>query len=269
MLFVKRRKCLSWLACVVALCLMAIPAQAVENQGVGSYGLQAKLSCYVNAMGGVEFGEPLLEKAVLNIQEDGEESITLHLCKSSVTIYSVTCDTFVDANPGNTEAGAELDNGTIGYYDADGKLITDGVSYTLSEDTALNAANEAVRYVQSITFPIAERRETYALALYINSNVMGVQFGSKYAATLTVNWEADAGEVAEETHPKETAPEAEKMDGLFIYPAGTVESENPQTVVVPQEEQQGVPWGGVVFAAGLIFGGAVMVISTTGGKEDA
>lgn len=48
-----------------------------------------------------------------------------------------------------------------------------------------------VHYVSSMTFPIDSTKDTYELTLYVNSNVMGVQFGagsSSNPATLTVDW---------------------------------------------------------------------------------
>lgn len=158
----------------------------------GTYSVDASLSCYVAAMGGVEFGAPLMTDTEYNIAEDGTQTLTLYFTKSSVTIYSITCYTFIDIAPatGETPAEGQPDNGTIGYYAGD-TLVTEGVTYTLSEDTAPNPAGEEVHYVDSITFPIEEKADTYELTLFINSNVMGVQFTKGgYAATLTVNWDS-------------------------------------------------------------------------------
>jgi hypothetical protein len=166
---------------------MSIYAKTTDNLNAGTYNISASLSCYVNAMGGVEFGESLLKSAQLIVDKDGNKKIKLNLTKASVTIYSVTCDTFVDASPSGTaqESGSNVTNGTIGYYDKNGKLKTKGVTYTLSNDTALNSQNEAVKYVNSITFPVDSVANTYKLTLFINSNVMGMQFDP---ATLTVDW---------------------------------------------------------------------------------
>ncbi|MCM1115452.1 MAG: hypothetical protein NC397_08155 [Clostridium sp.] len=162
-------------------------AAAADNLNEGTYSISAKLSCYVNAMGGVEFGAPLLKSAQLIVDKKGNKKIKLHLTKASVTIYSVTCDTFVDASPAGTaqESDSNVPNGTIGYYNKNGKLKTNGVTHTMSSDTALNSQNEAVKYVESITFPVDSVADTYKLTLFINSNVMGMQFDP---ATLTVDW---------------------------------------------------------------------------------
>ncbi len=202
-------------------------AAALSDYEPGTYEIEAELSCYVNAMGGVEFGGPLLTSAVLNVDEDGTASITLNLTKSSVTIYSVTCDTFIDADPAYVTDDRGVTSGTIGYYDEDGNLTTKGVSYTLSEDTALNTADEEVNYVDSITFPLTYESDTYNLTLYVNSNVMGVQFcnenddaeSATYPATLTVYWDGASESI--ETKEDESEVGGEDMDGLTLYSAAS------------------------------------------------
>ena len=167
-----------------------------ENLPAGEYAVRASLSCYVNAMGGVEFGAPLLKGAALIVDGAGNRSLKLAFGKSSVTIYSVTCDTFIDINPSYQTEDRGVKSGTLGFYDGNGVLQTAGVTHTLSQDTALNASNEAVHYVDAISFPLTEKSGEYRLTLYINSNVMGVQFCEKndkatattYQAVLTVDW---------------------------------------------------------------------------------
>lgn len=212
----------------------------------GTYSLDASLSCYINAMGGVEFGAPMLKSAVLTVKEDGSKSITMNLKKSVVNIYSVTCDTFIDPAPAGAVTEGSVPAGTIGYYDADGTLVTSGVSYGMSEDTAMNSRQEQVSYVTSITFPVEWESDSYGLSLYVNSNVMGTQFSNeKYPAKLAVNWESvyaqSATETAETTaaeteaaetktvettvaeteviEPETTAPNRTEMDGLNLYQA--------------------------------------------------
>lgn len=235
-------------ALLAALPLRAAGAEtgALELEA-GTYPVQASLSCYVNAMGGVEFGAPLLEGAELTVAEDGAASLTLYLGKSSVTIYSVTCDTFVDADPASTSEFRGVENGTLGYYDGDGVLHTEDVTYTLSQDTALNPRDEAVAYVDSITFPVTELAEEIHLTMYINSNVMGVQFcdendaaeAATYPCTLTVDWsgltggtpegtgEAGTGQdgTASEGETEAATSEVVEMDGLNVHYAGGGETE--------------------------------------------
>ena len=188
----------------------------------GTYEVEANLSCFVNAMGGVEFGAPLLERAEVTIGEDDKGVISLYFVKSSVTIYNVTCDTYIDPNE------------TLGYYDKDGNLQTELLEITMSseEDLALNPNGESVSYLTSVSFPLDQITDTYQLALYINSNVMGTQFGvGDYSATLKVDWstvpEAVEGEVVSETVVEEvdekTNEEVENFNyGLIAGISGTV-----------------------------------------------
>lgn len=139
-------------------------------------------------MGGVEFGGPLLASAEVTVSS-GNANLKLTFRKSAVTIYGITCDTFIDTNPGGSANGQGIQAGTIGYYDKNGNLNTSNVTTTLSADTALNSANEAVHYATSMSFPLDCVTTTYQLTLYVNSNVMGMQFGAgSYPATLTIDW---------------------------------------------------------------------------------
>lgn len=136
----------------------------------GTYGLKANLSCYVNAMGGVEFGQALLKNAELIVAKDGSASIKLYYGTSSVTIYGVTADTYVGTSTSN---GA----GTIAYYNG---------SEWVDAKYTTNSAGQ----VTTMTFPISKIQNTYKLAMVVGSNVMSTQFGadSNYDATLTINW---------------------------------------------------------------------------------
>lgn len=178
-------------------CIGSVSASAAgyDNLPQGTYQITASLSCYVNAMGGVEFGGPLLKSATVKVASDGSRTMTLHLGKSQVTIYNITCDTFVDAAPSYVTETNGITAGTIGYYTADGKLVTGDASYTLSSDTAENAQKEQIHYVDTVTFPIGRESSTYYLTLYVNSNVMGTQFTKDgYPAVLTVDWSSvDSG----------------------------------------------------------------------------
>lgn len=191
----------------------------------GTYSLDASLSCYINAMGGVEFGAPMLKSAVLTVKEDGSKSITMNLKKSVVNIYSVTCDTFIDPAPAGAVTEGSVPAGMIGYYNADGTLVTSGISYGMSEDTAMNSRQEQVSYVTSITFPVEWESSSYGLSLYVNSNVMGTQFSNeKYPAKLSVNWGSvyaqSETETAETTAAEtEAVPNRTEMDGLNLYQA--------------------------------------------------
>ena len=210
---------ISWLLIAILLLfsLGVRKAHAADpfKAAAGLYEVNATLSCYVSAMGGTEFGAPLLTGATLNVAQDGSRTVTLKLGKSGITIYGVTCDVFIDADPSTKSNDRGVMSGTIGYYDQSGTLKTDGVSHTISADTALNTVGDSVNYVDSITLPLEFTADKYNLTLFVNSNVMGVQFCNKndeaetatYPAVLTIDWSglpvADAQ--ASETAPVSTA----------------------------------------------------------------
>lgn len=227
---------------VISLCLAAVmmfstsvTAFAAELPEAGTYNVDAELSCYLSAMGGVEFGDGILTGVQVEKEESGDMTMTLSLTKSEVTIYSITCDTFVDATDSQP-----------GFYDSQGNLNKNDVSYTLSEDTALNSSSEAVHYVDSMSFPIDSLEDTYTLYLYINSNVMGVQFcdGSgmgasntpdvttPYVATLTVDW--DSAELVATPDESTTG----SADVIYEVSAG-YEVEIPAEIIVDSSTKTG------------------------------
>lgn len=147
--------------------ISCIPCFSLEANALdeGKYSVEASLSCYVNAMGGVEFGNPLLTGSYVTVDKDGNKTMTLTFTKSSVTIYSVTCDTFIDVNPANANEERGVPSGTLGCYDKNGEIME--AKYTLSEDTALNSKNKEVHYVDSMTFTPDEMKDVYSLTMYI------------------------------------------------------------------------------------------------------
>lgn len=277
--------------CVILtiVCIFNTSALEAEKLSEGTYSMDASLSCYVNAMGGVEFGTPLLTGSSIKVDADGSKTMTLSFTKSSVTIYNITCDTFIDVAPSTEDSKNGIENGTLGYYDNNGKLQTDSVEHTLSDDTALNSKSEEVHYVSSISFPIESVKDTYELTLYINGNVMGVQFGtggsSSYPATLTVDWNSlkSGGtslvqEEQYETLPKETKQsqvttevvvEEKKddntveKDGLNIHYANG-EGENTEKTSVRYTAYLNMPllWIMLAISAAVIMAGIVLIISS-------
>lgn len=237
----RMRRFLAAFMAAVMICIGLITTSYASGEfSEGTYQMDAELSCYVNAMGGVEFGAPLLTSASLEVAADGAKTMTLHFTKSQVTIYSITCDTFIDAAPSYVTEADGIKSGTLGYYNADGVLVTDTVTYTLSEDTAENAQQEQVHYVDSLSFPIEFESDSYSLALFINSNVMGTQFAKDgYEATLRVDWSsivadgaatAEKPDAADDSAAPVDAPDApanvENQNGLNIY---HVEDETEET----------------------------------------
>lgn len=147
-----------------------------EEDGVFSADME--LSMYVSAMGGVEFGEGILQgNKLVQEDEDGNYTVTLKFGEGSLTIYSVAATTYIDKQI------------TPGYY-VDGNVKD--AEYTTSGNK-----------VTSMTFPVKKGTSEYTLWLYLNSNMMGCQFGdgsgdagsnkpgesTPYAATLTIDWD--------------------------------------------------------------------------------
>ena len=198
---------------------MTVQAAGHEGLSPGTYYVDAKFFAYVNAMGGQQFGRPMLrdenesdapssadalkdaesydtDKAKIVVDANGNAEMTLFFKRSAVVIYGVEAFTFIDPNPeydgkprpdGSTPdpSARGVKDGTIGIYDASGSsgdggsLITGGVKYTTASSTAPNPQGNQVNYVNSITFPLPYAGDTYYLALYINSQVMGVEFCNK------------------------------------------------------------------------------------------
>lgn len=73
----------------------------------------ADLSCYVTAMGGVEFGNGLLSGVYVE-QEEEQYYLTIVFNKSQVTIYTITCDTFIDTDLANAGSSKGIEDGTLG-----------------------------------------------------------------------------------------------------------------------------------------------------------
>lgn len=239
-------------------------------------------------MGGVEFGAPLLTRACVEVSADGRKSMTLFFTKSQVTIYSIACDTFMDASPSYITETNGIQSGTIGYYNAEGVLITDSVTYTLSDDTAENAQKEQVHYVDSVTFPIEYESDTYSLTLFVNSNVMGTQFTKDgYAATLSVDWSSlsadgftDSQDPADSKAPPATEassnmPSAENKNGLNIYPAdedATGNTESAKTTVAGSYVayfREPLLIVAAVVAGSMIVIGAILIVFSRKEKNHA
>lgn len=205
-----------------------LPAEA------GTYSLNAELSCYISVMGGIEFADGMFQKAEVTVDETGDAKITVSLGTGNLTIYGVDCNAFIDAA---TEKP--------GYYDAAGNVQT--AEYTLSSQTALNPSSTAVNYVDSVTFPVSAAQDTYYLWLYVNSNVMGCQFGdgkgsgssnkpgesTPYTAKLTVDWDqTGTGSDTDSDDAKITDTATVSTEIVYDYqaPSASYEVEIPETL---------------------------------------
>lgn len=274
--------------CVILTIIFSFNTFALETENLseGTYSVDATLSCYVNAMGGIEFGAPLLTGSTIKVDTNGKKAMTLNFTKSSVTIYNITCDTFIDPSPTTEDSKGGIKNGTIGIYDDNGNLQTDSVEYTLSDDTALNSKSEEVHYVTSISFPIERLKDTYELTVYVNSNVMGVQFGTGgsdgYPATLTVDRNSlkaeSAGTEQYETLPNKTkAVQATTEVVVEDKKSDTVVEKNGLNIHYANGENEGADktsesytaylnmpllWLMTAIAAVIIIAGIVLIISS-------
>ncbi len=185
----KLKKKLAGLLCaVMALSCCLVSASAFEAGDAGQYDIDGNLSCYVNAMGGIDFGAQVFKDVTVNVDESGNATATISLGTGTGTIYSVPHTDFVDPQV------------TPGYYDAAGEV--QDAQYTISENTAQNASGENINYVDSMTIPVSQDTSEYYVWIYINSNVMGVQFGdgtgsgssnqpgvaTPYVGKLTLDW---------------------------------------------------------------------------------
>ena len=129
------------MSCVLAVAMLmsmsAVSAFAATPTEAGNYTVDATLSCYVNAMGGVEFsdGYGLMTGTTVAVAEDGTATATINLgTTSGLSIYGVACTAFI----GTDEAP--------GYY-KDGAITKENVTYTTSTDTVANANGQVLSLI--------------------------------------------------------------------------------------------------------------------------
>lgn len=145
------------------------------------------LVCYMPAMGGCNLSENLVEHIYYTDKADGSVTIT-------VDFYEIGewSSMYFD---GQTTYAA--DTGQIAYYY--NSIWMD------AEYTTATSSDGSYTYVDTITFTVAEKRETYDLALFMSGYQFGgdtpstVSSGEQMTATLTMNWETNAEEPAETT----------------------------------------------------------------------
>lgn len=222
------------LAMVLSMATVAFAAETTLEAGK-NYTVDAKLSCYVNAMGGVEFsdGYGLLKSTTVSVDENGDAYLTMNLgTTSGLAIYGVACTAFI----GTDEAP--------GYY-ADGAVTKENVTYTVSENTVANAKGQ-VNYIDSITMPVDSSVNEYTLWIYLDSNVMGCQLGdgtgtgssntpgvaTKHTAKLTIDWDTLAA------GPAETSNQTANVE-LNYTATGTYEVSIPSTINVDKATLKG------------------------------
>ncbi len=169
-----------------------------EPEKTGFYSVDADLSCWINAMGGQEFGKSVFKGITIIEETDNSYSAVLALGKGAGDIYGVPFEAFIDSRLS-----------IPGYYDADGNVIDAefSVSKTEKAQAAANAdygqVAEEVFVVDGMKIPVSKDVSEYILWVYVNSNIMGVQFcdgngdafsqnpgkATEHVAKLTINWD--------------------------------------------------------------------------------
>lgn len=151
-------------------------------------------------------------------KKNNQYSLTVLFTAGELNVGGIKGTIFIDNNPATEKTVNGVKYGTIGYYNADGTLITDGikVTYSSGENYAENPEHQNVYYVQSVEFPVDALRATYDLTLYINSNMMGEQF-IKDVHDAKITLDLESGEVVN------------TITGLGVDTLGTVVIE-PETV---------------------------------------
>ncbi len=143
-------------------CFSAFAEESSLAAGTYDVSDYVELSLYVNAMGGIDFANGMLEGASLTVDANGDATLAISLGTSSGVIYTVKYVAFVDSTY------------VPGYFDEDGELQY--CNYTVSSKTATNPDGDEVNYIDSMTFPVSVGTEIVDLWVYVNSNVMGLQF---------------------------------------------------------------------------------------------
>ena len=237
-------KIISFVLAAVMICsAMAVNSFAADTLEAGTYDVDATLSCYVNAMGGVEFsdGYGLLKSSSVVVADDGSADITLNLgTTSGLSIYSVACTAFIGTDE------------TPGYY-ANGSVTKEGVTYTVSSETVANANGE-VNYIDSITLPVEQTTSEYTLWIYLDSNVMGCQLGdgsgtgasnnpgvaTAHTAVLTIDWSSASSSDDEGDEEAATPDESSSQTANVEYTIeGGYEVEIPATITVDANTKKG------------------------------
>lgn len=253
------------MSCVLAVAMLmslsAVSAFATAPDAAGNYTVDATLSCYVDAMGGIEFsnGYGLLTGTTVTVAEDGTAVATLRLgVTSGLSVYTVACTAFIGADE------------APGYY-KDGAVTKENVTYTVSTDTVANATSQ-VNYITSITFPVDTAVSEYTMWLYLDSNVMGCQLGdgsgtgssntpgvaTKHTAKFSIDWDS-ATKVVE---PDKTF--GQSADVEYTVESG-YEVEIPATVTVDAASKKGEY---AVTAKNFVIGknAYVVVTASEGGR---
>lgn len=181
------------LAMVMLVSMMATTAFAAETPAAGTYEIGVDLSCYLDAMGGVEFADyGLLTDSYLTVDEDGTAKLTLKFGQTSgLLIYNIACNGFISSSV------------APGYYDDNGEVVYCDYTTSGPHSIEMSTGDTVEKYfVDTMTFPVELGDEFVYLWLYLDSNVMGCQMGdgsgtgasnqpgveTKHVASVTLDW---------------------------------------------------------------------------------
>lgn len=168
----------------------------------------AMLDCFVDAMGGQQFGHAVF-KGVSFKNNNGNIEATLKLGTGVGVIYSIPFIAYIEPS---IKSLTDETYSTPKYYDTDRSLkdatyttsTTDfGVRNNLNSSGTMDGTVSKQYAVSSMTFPVSKDKSEYNLWIYINSNVMGVQFcdgsgtsssnhpneATKYVGKLVIDWD--------------------------------------------------------------------------------
>lgn len=225
----------------------------------GSYTVDADMSLFVNAMGGIEFAKTfelnattygtagIFDSAVLNVDDNGNKSVTLNFGKGAGKIYTVDFESYVDPNYSLKyyDANHELQNVTSNTTSADGSYVT-SITFPLVVDTSATVYDKTSSSVVSAGNKADSTTIVVDLWIVVNSNVMGLQFcdgsgtagsntfetATKYVASVSVDL-TSAKKIVE---PDKTTNQTAKVEYTVL---GGYEVEIPATITVDATTKKG------------------------------
>ncbi len=225
----------------------------------GTYTVDADMSLYVNAMGGIEFADSfklndttygdagIFDSATITVDESGNKSLNVNFGKGSGKIYTVAFNSYVD--PDYTikyyNSNHELADITSSTLSADGGNVT-SITLPLEVDSAATVYDKTTSAAVSAGNSSDGTTVTVNLWMVVNSNVMGLQFcdgsgsagsntfdtATKYVASISVDL-SSAKKVAE---PDKSTNQSANVEYTV---EGGYEVEIPATITVDAATKKG------------------------------
>lgn len=270
-LFGKITSCVLAVAMLISVSAVSAFASTATDLEKGSYTVDADMSLYVNAMGGIEFANTftnamgssgtagIFDSASVTVDESGNKNVTVNFGKGAGVIYTIPFTSYIDASY------------SLKYYDANHNL-KDITNYTTATGTIVKqdeTEETEITYITSVTFPLevdtaatvfdknigsavsagnTADGTTVVIDLWIvvNSNVMGLQFcdgsgtagsntfdtATKYVASVSIDL-SSAEKVVEPDNSKNQSAKVE------YTVEGGYEVEIPATITVDATTKEG------------------------------